>query len=335
MFNTKIKVGFVISSSEEYTKTMASTRLRCFDVIIFLNNKKIKAEVYNSQKKYEIVIFQKCYSKNHIELARRLKQEGSIVVFDINIDVSQLSENMGIYSQEQIKTINEQKEDINIMLKEVDYVLTSTEYLKSIYSQYHSDVFCIEENVNEQFFKVKKEHKPSTKINLLYVGYSSKAIEINIIKDVLIQLNKEYNIELNCVTDSKPEINYMPINFYKYDQNIVHKQLLDSDIKIAPRDLTKKYNLGHSFTKVAYPMAVGIPAVASPVPSYLNREVLICNNTIQWNETLKKLITNHNYRNYIGNKSREFVLNNFTINTIGQQYIDLIKYILNANIHSL
>ena len=103
---------------------------------------------------------------------------------------------------------------------------------------------------------------------------------------------------------------------------------LRGDIKIAPRDLTVPYNLGHSFNKVAYPMSVGLPAVASAVPSYINRTVLLCDSEQDWYNTLKELIKNPQLRNLVGSKSQKFVQREFSSDKIGEEYIKLMMYLL-------
>lgn len=324
----KIKIAFVVENPVDYYSAMASTRLRCYDIINYLNKHKFKTELFNPENNYDIVIFQKCFNENYIELANELKNKGTIIILDININVIELKGHIEIFDDEKQESLKQQNKDIAKMVSIVDVVLVSSNNLLNVYSKFHDKVFCVEENVSDDFFKYKKEHVDKNDITLLYIGYSIKAIELKLIKDVLIQLNKKYNIGLLCISENNPRLNIISQEFIEYNQKELPKQMLQGDIKISPRDLTNNYNLGHSFTKAAYPLAVGIPVVASPVPSYYNRHVIICETEDEWYSSLENLIKNHHLRTYYGEQGREFVRNFFSISTIGKKYIDIFNMVL-------
>jgi hypothetical protein len=321
--NNGRKIGFVFQDSGTYYNAMASTRLRCFDIInFFKNDASYEVKKYSTNEKLELVIFQKCFDEKSYEQALQLKEGGTKIILDINVNY--------IEKEGDISDVvsDEQQNDIKKMLALTDCVITSSNKLKEIYSRHHKEVFCIEENVQNDFFDEHKQHRKNDEIKLVYCGYSAKAQELYLIEDVLKNLREKYKIKLLFISDQDPKIDIIPYEFIKYDQKKLPKQLLQGDIKLAPRDLNNSYNIGHSFTKVAYPMAVGLPAVASPQPSYINREVLICNDSKEWHDTLERLIMDCELRNYYGYRGQEFVKNNFSINKIGFEYKHLFDYIL-------
>ena len=89
---------------------------------------------------------------------------------------------------------------------------------------------------------------------------------------------------------------------------------------IAPRPMNGIGQSAHSFTKVAFPLAVGLPAVANPVPSYVGTPVILCRNDEEWTEALTKLITDVEERRKIGKQGREYVKDNFSLQKIGEEY---------------
>ncbi len=93
---------------------------------------------------------------------------------------------------------------------------------------------------------------------------------------------------------------------------------------IAPRPMEGIGQSAHSFTKVAYPLAVGLPAVANPVPSYVGTPVILCRNDEEWTEALTRLITNVEERRKVGKQGREYVKDNFSLQKIGEEYRKLI-----------
>ena len=325
----KNKIGFVIEQPLSYNQVMASTRLRVYDVLNEVKEENLELEIYQSNKNYDLVIFQKCFLDNHVQLAQELKKRGTIVILDINIDVVTLDGVVAIFDFKQQSNLKAQQSSILKMLTLVDYVITASPQLQSVYSNYHPNVFTIEEMVTSNFFHVQKKHKIQKKVFLTYCGYQIKAKELLQIKPVLKALHKDFGVELLYIADAKPKLDIIPSQFIPYNQKKLPKLLTKGDIKIAPRDLRNSYNLGHSFTKPAYPMAVGLPVVASPVPSYLNREVLICKTDSEWYRTLKSLIKQVELRTYFGEKGRNFVKANFNEEKIKSDYINFFKMILN------
>lgn len=329
MFNRKPKyrIGFVVEQEKEYFTATTSTRLRAYDVIRFMNKSGHMAEFVRQGEKYDLVVFQKYFDQEAMKQAEGFAAAGAKIMLDMNINIIELEGAIDIFNQSQQESIEQQNVDIRNMLEVSDFVLTASPKLGEIYSRYHERVFTVEESVAAEYFKHKKVHRDG-KVRLLYAGYALKAVELELIKDVLITLHKEFQVDLVSLSNKPPEIDFIPVEFVKIDNKLFSEQFLKGDIKLAPRDLSQPYNLGHTLTKVAYPMSVGIPAVASAVPSYINREVLICNTEEEWYSALSKLITSAEYRQYVGDKSREFIRRNYTINQIGQQYIDLIEYLL-------
>ncbi|BCX13534.1 MAG: hypothetical protein KatS3mg085_066 [Candidatus Dojkabacteria bacterium] len=327
------RIGFISDDLKPYNDAWASTRLRVYNVINHFKKKyflRYKLEIYNESQKYDAVIFQKAYFGEFLTIAKKLKNQGTLIIFDINIDVFALEADIGIFNEEQIQKINQMKKDIKDMLNLADCIIVSSEHLQQIYSQYNKLTFLIEEAIEDKFIKTNKIHENTDMINLLYNGYSKKAKDISLISEILIELQNKYkNLNLLFVSDQKPEIDFIPNTFIKFNFKTVHKSFLRGDIKIAPRDLSVPYNLGHALSKVAYPMAVGLPVVASPVPSYLNRGITICRSDEEWYSALSNLIENYELRRIIGRRNKEYIKSNLTMKQVGKQYFELFNFLLN------
>lgn len=314
-----MRVGFYVNSADPYETCMASTRIRVYDVIkFFLSKTNIVSEIHTKYHSYDVVIFQKCFQDEHIELAKALSKKGINVLFDINVNYVHLE---GLAKQ-YVKT--KQKENVLRMLEVSDVIITSSETLSDIYSKYHNSVVTIEENIENRFFEVNKHYESKDNVVLLYCGYAIKAKEILLIKEVLVKLYEQFSIRMLYICEEDPKINIIPYEFLKYNHSNLPSLLVKGDIKIAPRDLSNSYNWGHSFSKVAYPMSVGIPAVASPVPSYLGRNVVICNNDQEWYIALERLICSIDERERQG-QSGKYITKQFSIDAVGNRYLNLFK----------
>jgi len=315
-----VKIGFVVYAKDSYETCQASVRLRVYDVMkYFKNNTSIIVEFYDPNVVYDIVIFQKCFQNEHINLAKALKSIGTKIVFDINVNYVYLKGLAKEYVRET------QRNNVLSMLKVSDAVITSSKKLNSLYSKHHDNVTTIEESIDSKFFEYNKEHKNDFPINLLYCGYGVKADQVLIIKDVLDELSSNgYKFSLVYVCDRDPKILRYPYKFYPYDYNNLPNLLMKGDIKIAPRNLTDSYNWGHAFTKIGYPMSVGIPVVASPVPAYLDRNAIICEEDQEWYTALERLINSAEARECQGYLGKE-TAKQFSMDVIGYKYLKFFK----------
>lgn len=327
----KIRVGFVLCvfPSTYYGKIMASTRLRAYDVINNFNkDEKHFLELYKPWKKYDIVIFQKKFDDKALRLAEKLKSKGTKIILDINVNYYDKSalEETNAYMNEQI---------INFT-RISDGIISSSEYLENYIKKLFPEkkITYIPENITDNFFSIYKEiTRDNENLKLLYVGYAIKAKEILIIKDVLQKLRKNYNFKILfiCEKDPKVKVEGIETEFIKYRQIKIHEQMLMGNIFITPRDLTNSYNLSHSFTKIGYPMSVGIPVVASKLSSYIGSPALLCENEKEWGDNLEKLLSGYELRKNLGNLGIEFCKNNYSTKLIRNKYINFFKKIIDEN----
>lgn len=310
-----------------YNKVLASARLRCYDLInYFKDDPDINVELYNSYKKYDIVVFQKLFTDAAIREAQRVKiVNGSKTVFDIGINYIELDDECVSESQ----VVNCKR-----MLKVIDHMSVSSPFLKEVYSQVHKSVHFINDAVEDRFLKYTKKHnkvwkrEQSEDFYLVYCGYSNKAHELNLIKDVLTELRERYLISLLYITDKDPG-NFIgiPYKFVKFDYEHLPIQLMQGDIKLAPRNLNRVYNKGHSVIKIAYPMSVGLPVVASPTPSYISylQEGNICCNEDEWYCVLEDLIKSESLRDLQGSENKELVREELCLSATGREWREFFK----------
>jgi hypothetical protein len=328
----KFKIGIVTDDTASYYEALPSTRLRVLDVINLFKSSSYIVEIFNQRQEYDLVIFMKAFSPERIQLAKTLKSKNVKVVLDVNTNIIDLVEeldDLNIFTEDKKTSIREDHKNFLEMIQLVDHVIVISPFLREQLSYHHSKVTLIHELVTNNFFDYQKKHKENQEVSLIYQGYAHKAGELNLIADVIKNLSAEFPLKLIIVSDENPNISFIKTEYFKYDNRKIPELLLSGDIKIAPRDLSIKYNLGHSINKIAYPMSLGIPAVASPVPSYLNTEAIICNSDEEWYNNLKQLISDLNYRKYIGDLSRNFVRNNISETPTREKYKYLFEYELN------
>lgn len=309
----KCSVAFCIDDIQPYNKAMASIRMRCYDVIEYFEKNGIAVELYKPFKHYQAAFFSKTCYDSSVKIAQKLHREGTKIYFESFCD----------YLNDETIQNNEKRNILNI-LGVADIVGVPSTIQQQIFSKRHKDVRMIPESVHRDFFKYKKEHKSKDKVNLIYCGYATKAKDTLCIADTIKRIQQEYGSEMIYVCERDPQINDLSYRFIPYNQRKIPSLLLQGDIMIAPRPMDGIEHRGHSFSKAAYPLSVGLPVVASPMPSYLNTPVILCGTEQEWYITIKDLVENPEKRNRLGQEGITFIKENYSMDVIGQEYIKIL-----------
>ncbi|MDH3974325.1 MAG: hypothetical protein OEV42_08600 [Deltaproteobacteria bacterium] len=317
MNSKKYRIGWVVEAKWPYRNVMASTRIRCLDINKFLRSKGFDSDLYKSYKKYDVLIFQKAFSEDHFKIAQKMVNKGCKIILDINVNYFEKSGKTKQVTEKHI-------DDLHKFLTLTDVVLTSSEFLKTIAEKFHPKVSYIPEHISTIGNYLPK--KISRPVKLLYCGYAVKAADVLFIEDVITELTKEHALEFFFVCEKDPHVR-LPIetSFVKYDDKDLANTLRKGDIKVAPRKLDNSYDLGHSFTKIGYPMSVGLPVVASPVPSYKGSPALLAETREDWLRHVKTLLSNKEKYEKLSQDGIEFVNENYSLNKIGNMYINLFE----------
>lgn len=318
-----VRIGFVLDVIPiPYSMIMASSRLRAYDVILaFMHDEKFFLELFKPWSSYDVVIFQKAFRDKHRKLAKKLKQSGTKIVLDININIFD-ADTRSPYTNTPFRKWAE------LFLPYTDKILTSSPFLQKHAQITYPDIpaTLIEEHVPDVYFSAKKnvEKEPTT---LIYAGYAVKAQEVHHLTHALQHLRKKHYFQLLFICEKNPHIQIPNIecHFERYRQERIHMQILKGDIFLAPRDLTLPYNMGHSFSKIGLPMAVGVPVIASPVPSYEHAPALFASTAAEWEDGLETLFNDTNTRTRLSRAGRTYCHNAYSTARIMSQYRDFFN----------
>jgi glycosyltransferase involved in cell wall biosynthesis len=328
-----MKIGWVLASM---SRKIASSRIRAYNIMEYLKKfLNVENEIYREGKDYDIVVFVKTLEDKYVELARSIK---TITVFDI-------MDNHFNYPNPTENVIASERARINCirMSKICDYVTTPSSYLANFITYYNGNCVIIPDATEDIYLDYVKRHIPKEEVILVWQGYAFNLICIKSIFPVLSRLAKRYKIALHIITDTAdpsfrailPKIRRMREEF-----NIVCKHwsletraedLLEGDIGVSPL-IENDWTRCKSNNKIASYMAMAIPTVGTPIPSY--KETIksgvngfLASTEEDWYNHLEKLIINHNLRNEIGQKGRETVLSSFTLEKIGNRWLSFFKEI--------
>lgn len=233
------------------------------------------------------------------------------------------------------------------VIKNVDYMLTSSQYLGDKYQKKYGIKYAVINTVVErEQFKINSESNGDGVIKLVYAA-GSKHIPFfdAMIKPILNRLYEKYSEKLS-LTIIGPNIDTMGIKL-KINKNASmpfdeYRRFMDShhfDIGLAPLFDTE-FCRSKYFNKYLEYSTNNICGIYSNVMPYTLvvedgvNGLLTENNPKAWYDAICKLVDNRSFINVLRNNAKEDVLNNFSLDSIvakvNKDVPDLFSYKANS-----
>lgn len=228
---------------------------------------------------------------------------------------------------------------INLSMK-ADYVVTSSQTLQSVVGKYNSNVITIPDSIDMDIYDVKCEGKNKRK-QLVWIGTPSNIRYLLLINDALEKLQSKFDIGIKIITSRQinSDLEFVGIkNEFKFDYNFVEwdaesfsKELISSDIGIAPLPI----GISKSTNKILSYMASNLPVVCSGSLDYKelyeeNKDAFIfCgdNSCSTWFDSISKLLQDDTYMQQLAHNSK-LLSNRYSLEMIGNDYEVLIRELL-------
>jgi len=301
-------------------------------------------------KKFGAVVFLKSMTEECLQLATRLRGEGTKVVFDANVDYYTLGDAHNIPAE--AVPSSGQREQAIAMTSFADSVMASSRHLAEVCSQYHPGAHWIPDNVNMRLVRpAVQPAAPGRTLSLWWSGMPQKVLDFLSIEDVLRKFRNR--IHLHLVTGDfckslagMPALTAarmvelfadVPHTFHKF-RSIRH--LLDlytrgGGVVVSPRFLDNPYNLSHTEWKITLAMACGLPAIASPQPSYLDvaarcgdpGALRICQTGEEWSRSFEESLGDNNF-DQKSSSAREVVRQHYSTGVVAAQHVEVLNRLL-------
>lgn len=272
----------------------ASVWIRCLQLIPYLEQLGIRSVVNDAAAPADIAVFVRRQDEPTLRLAERLRARGVRIVFDVCVnyyDDSGLAP--GGYG-----ATRRHVDECVAMTAAAAVVLTASRFIAERARAHHPRVEYLPDSVDRGHFRLTKTYEPSRRWwrrpgspTAIWCGISAKAAEL----EPWLGLLAKRRIPLVIISDRRPRLS-ASFRYVRWRHATVPRELLRGDFCIAPRELDSAYNQGHSFFKIGMFMAEGVPAVASPLPSY--RELIVpehngmlCDTPAEWEETLDRIVS--------------------------------------------
>ena len=306
------KVGWILLGNS----SIGSSRIHGINIHRYINKNGIKSVILQTNSvmtthltlslwkqlliflsRFDVLIFQKVFDSRAIRLATLAKKLG-------------------------VKTVFLQSDMIETkMVNKVDALVVTSDYLKRHYnSKYGVDAILIEDAVEVSDELVKEDYGDKGKIRLIWVGHKDNWETIEVIYNALEILKDDYF----CLK----RISNHPQADVQWKLETVFQEILQGDIGIIPC-FNNEWAKSKSNNRLTMFMALGLPVIASDIPSY--RDIIKpCSNGFlaksidDWTKYLQVLRDEHT-RKKIGMKARKDVWEKYNIDVIGDKWISLVE----------
>ncbi len=261
---------FVPVAHRNYDRMSASVWIRCLQLLPWLERHGVSGTVNDSDADADIAVFIRMQGADAHRMALEQKRRGRRVVFDLVVNYFEEADVPGLGKQVTERHVQECLR----MLDAADAVTCASAFIAGRAAERHARAVYLPDSVNPEHFRYVKPREDffRDRLRAIWSGYAVKAAELS----PLLPLLRERNIDLTIVSEKAPRLtvpgflfrrrfgfDYVPWRYATFPESILRGELC-----LGSRALDTTYNLGHSIFKIGVFMAQGVPALASPVPSY-------------------------------------------------------------------
>jgi glycosyltransferase involved in cell wall biosynthesis len=146
---------------------------------------------------------------------------------------------------------------------------------------------------------------------------------------VLQQLEKEKEFDFYVISNKRPEFELRSLKFIKWKEVKEIEDLSKINIGIMPLE-ADRWSEGKCGFKIIQYLALGIPAVASPVGVNTkiidnNQNGYLCQNENEWYQSISLLLDDRYLRKEMGRKGREKIIREYSIHVNTDLFLELFK----------
>lgn len=205
-------------------------------------------------------------------------------------------------------------------------IVGGNDYLCNYAKKYNAHVIKIPTCVDTINVHNTLKDQGTDKVVIGWTGSHSTMPYLDLFMPVYRRLYKQYDIEFVIISNQEPIYNDPGIRFIKWQEATEVQDLLNINIGIMP--LTNDpWSEGKCGFKLIQYMALGIPAVASPVG--VNQIIIepnngfLCQSEEEWYSAIVQLIKSSSLRTRIGASGRKKIQEEYCIHTNRTKFISL------------
>jgi hypothetical protein len=311
----------------------------------------MRYELFKPWRRYDAVVFLKSMEAGCADFAERLKHRGTKVIFEANVDY--YTEGVEGMLPGHLRPTSAQREKAIRMTSLADGVIASSSHLTAICAEWNRNVFWVPDQIPARMIPTPQATVPhdDSALHVWWSGMADKASDLLAAGEAMRSMGKK--IRLNLVTgDLREALRKMdPASASRLEAmlsdvpHVVHRFRSIADLLmvyaagggviISPRFLENPYNRSHTEWKITLGMACGLPAIASPQPSYLDvrdrsakgSAVTICESGEEW-ETAFETARRDGWRAEASEAARRVFLEHYATEVVAPRHVDAVKAVL-------
>ena len=253
------------------------------------------------------------------------------LIYDID-DLIFINENNNFSNNNKIINFLKGRGKPLFLIKNSSSVICCTPYLDEFVKKYNNNSYDISSTINTDilFPKINKYYSNNNSIILGWSGSFSTISYLYLISNVLIALNKKYNIKLFILGAEDFKIEGIDIKSQRWSENLEVDFFQSIDIGLYPLPIDEQWVLGKSGLKAIQYMSAGLPTVATAVGANFrvidhNHTGFLAKNDIDWFNYLSQLIESPELRKNFGVAARNKAVNDFSIISNKHKYLNILS----------
>ena len=220
---------------------------------------------------------------------------------------------------------------IQFLIKEADYVITSSPFLNDDCLKLNKNKSCIfiSDAMDIKKYVPANNYKNDKDIVIGWTGTFSSMMYLDLLRDVFLELNKQIKFKLLIIGNFTYDLPGIDLKLIQWSKESEIKDLQKIDIGIYP--LTQdKWVLGKSGLKALQYMALGIPTIATNVgtnPGIIShmKNGLLVKTDKEWVEAIQTLANNPDLRAKIGLEARKKITENYSLDVTENKYLSILN----------
>ncbi len=216
------------------------------------------------------------------------------------------------------------------IIKWSSVISCGNEYLAAYAKKFNSNVIIIPTTIDLNYHKKLENQKENKKTIIGWTGSHSTINYLQELINPLTQLAKEFDFELNIISNFPPEFDLPNLKFQTWTAENEINQLNKFDIGIMPLP-HEEWAKGKCAFKALQYMSLGIPVVISNFG--MNKELIqdnvngfLAKNENDWYQKLKILLENKSRRLEIGNAGEITIENKFSVEANSERFLEIFLH---------
>lgn len=210
-----------------------------------------------------------------------------------------------------------------------DHVVAANSEIAAFARRHNPRVTIVPSSVDTDRYRPRPAFGPRRRVVIGWTGSSTSQSYLELFAPTLRRIVDELDVELRVHSDRRPQLGDVPYSWRPWSADDEIEALAEFDVGIMPMP-DDPWARGKSAMKALLYMAMGIPAVCSPVGT--NREVvrhgengLLASTAAEWTECLRLLVEDAELRRRIGWAGRATVEESYSMRRSATLFADVVR----------